>query len=129
MCIRDSEVPYPQALISQLTETGVTIHLSLAKTLELPGKKQFVEKIGGYTVLTTSMNYASAGELLIKRLMDILAGVLGCIATAVIFIFVAPAICISSPGPVFFAQERVGKNGKRFKMYKFRSKMCIRDRY
>ena len=121
LIVVSDEVPYPQALISQLTETGVTIHLSLAKTVELPGKKQFVEKIGGYTVLTTSMNYASTGELLIKRLMDIIAGVLGCIATAVIFVFVAPAICISSPGPVFFAQERVGKNGKRFKMYKFRS--------
>ena len=46
---------------------------------------------------------------------------MGCLLTAIIFIFVAPAIYISSPGPVFFAQERVGKNGKTFKMYKFRS--------
>lgn len=41
--------------------------------------------------------------------------------TGILFIFVAPAIYIASPGPIFFAQERVGKNGKRFKMYKFRS--------
>jgi len=34
---------------------------------------------------------------------------------------VAPAIYLSSPGPIFFAQERIGKNGKHFKMYKFRS--------
>ena len=121
LIVVSDEAPYPQKLINKLTETGVVIHLSLAKTVDLPGKKQFVEKIGGYTVLTTSMNYASAGELFVKRLMDILAGIVGCIATGIIFIFVAPAIYISSPGPIFFAQERVGKNGKRFKMYKFRS--------
>ena len=40
-------------------------------------KKKFVEKIGDYTVLTTSMNYATAGELLIKRLMDIVGGLVG----------------------------------------------------
>ncbi|HEI8472139.1 TPA: sugar transferase, partial [Enterococcus faecium] len=36
-------------------------------------------------------------------------------------IFVAPVIYIKSPGPIFFAQERIGQNGKTFKMYKFRS--------
>ena len=43
------------------------------------------------------------------------------VLTGIIFIFVAPMIYTQSPGPIFFAQERVGKNGKRFKMYKFRS--------
>ena len=53
-----SEVlPYPAELIEQLSETGVTIHLNLAKITSVPGKKQFVEKVGDYTVLTTSINY------------------------------------------------------------------------
>lgn len=114
-------VPYPKELIEQFTETGVTVHLNLAKVKSVPGKRQFVEKIGDYTVLTTSINYASTRALMVKRLMDIAGGLLGCLATAVLFIFVAPAIYIASPGPIFFTQERVGKNGKRFKMYKFRS--------
>lgn len=41
--------------------------------------------------------------------------------TLILCIFVGPAIYIASPGPIFFSQERVGKNGKKFKMYKFRS--------
>ena len=53
--------------------------------------------------------------------MDIAGGLVGCILTGIICIFVGPAIYIASPGPIFFAQERVGKNGKKFKMYKFRS--------
>lgn len=117
-----SEVlPYPSELIEQLTETGVTIHLNLAKITNVPGKKQFVEKVGNYTVLTTSINYASSKQLMLKRLMDIAGGLVGCILTGIICVFVGPPIYIASPGPIFFAQERVGKNGKKFKMYKFRS--------
>ena len=113
-----SEVlPYPSELIEQLTETGVTIHLNLAKITNVPGKKQFVEKVGNYTVLTTSINYASSKQLMLKRLMDIAGGLVGCILTGIICVFVGPAIYIASPGPIFFAQERVGKNGKKFKMY------------
>jgi len=121
LIVISEHVPYPQQLISQLAQTGVTVHLNLAKASDLPGRKQFVEKIGSYTVLTTSINCASGRQLLAKRAMDIAGGLVGCLLTGIIFIFVAPAIYISSPGPIFFTQERVGKNGKKFKMYKFRS--------
>ena len=121
LIVISDHVAYPQKLINQLAETGVTVHLNLAKASDLPGKKQFVEKVGNYTVLTTSINCASARQLLAKRIMDIAGGLVGCLLTGIIFIFVAPAIYIASPGPIFFAQERVGKNGKKFKMYKFRS--------
>ena len=53
--------------------------------------------------------------------MDILGGIVGCILTGIIFIFIAPIIYIQSPGPIFFKQKRVGQNGKQFYMYKFRS--------
>ena len=121
LIVTSGSVPYPKKLIEQFTETGVTVHLKLAKVQNVSGQKQFVEKIGPYTVLTTSINYASSKELMLKRLMDIAGGLVGCLITGILFIFVAPAIYIASPGPIFFAQERVGKNGKKFKMYKFRS--------
>ena len=53
--------------------------------------------------------------------MDICGGIVGCILTGIIFIFIAPAIYIQSPGPIFFKQKRIGQNGKHFYMYKFRS--------
>ena len=67
------------------------------------------------------MNYATTRQAFMKRFIDIAGGLVGCLICGVLFLFVAPAIYISSPGPIFFKQERIGKNGKHFKMYKFRS--------
>ena len=121
LIVLPEEIAYPNTLIEQLTLAGITVHMNLAKVVNSPGKKQFVEKIGDYTVLTTSINYASLNELFLKRVFDIICGLLGCILTLAICIFIGPAVYFASPGPIFFSQERVGKNGKKFKMYKFRS--------
>lgn len=56
-----------------------------------------------------------------KRLADIVGGLLGCIITLIVFIFLAPIIYLKSPGSIFFKQKRVAQNGKPFVMYKFRS--------
>ena len=56
-----------------------------------------------------------------KRLLDILGGIAGCILTGILYLLLAPRIKKESPGPVFFTQTRIGKNGKPFKLYKFRS--------
>lgn len=121
LIVLPKEIAYPNELIEQLTLAGITVHMNLAKVINSPGKKQFVEKIGDYTVLTTCINYPSLNEIFLKRLFDIICGLLGCILTLIITIFIGPIIYLNSPGPIFFSQERVGKNGKKFKMYKFRS--------
>ena len=56
-----------------------------------------------------------------KRGMDLIGSVFGLIVTSPLFAGIALAIKIDSPGPVFFVQERVGKNGRIFRMLKFRS--------
>ena len=53
--------------------------------------------------------------------MDILGGLVGCFFTLLLTIVVGPLIYIKSPGPIFFSQTRIGKNGRKFKIYKFRS--------
>ena len=118
--IPESE-PYPAKLLDKFIEMGVVVHMKLAKSQNLLGKKQFVEHLGTYTVLTTSINSVSRRQIILKRMLDILGGLAGCIITGILCIFVGPAIYIQSPGPIFFKQTRVGKNGKMFQMYKFRS--------
>lgn len=56
-----------------------------------------------------------------KRCFDIFFSLLGILSLLLVFLFVAIAIKCSSKGPVLFKQERVGKNGKHFKIWKFRS--------
>lgn len=111
----------PEETMNDFLKMGVTVHARLAETRNRKGRKQLLEEMGGYVVLTTSVNIASAGQLFLKRMMDLAGGLVGCLLTAVFLIFVGPAIYIQSPGPIFFSQVRVGRNGKRFKMYKFRS--------
>ncbi|HAZ9188425.1 TPA: sugar transferase [Enterococcus faecium] len=117
----DESVPYPKELIARCSEMGLAVHMNLTKVSDSTRGKQFIGRVGDYTVITSSINVMTMRQAFIKRTIDILAGIIGCIATGVVFIFVAPVIYIKSPGPIFFAQERIGQNGKTFKMYKFRS--------
>lgn len=108
-------------LMMELVDMGVVVHDNLFQNKELDKNRQIVEHVAGFTVLTTTLNYASSESLLCKRVLDILGGLFGCVLTGILFVFLAPLIYIQSPGPIFFKQERVGKNGKKFKIYKFRS--------
>ena len=114
-------LPYPTEMVDSLLNMGITVHYCSSALNENRWGTQEVEKIGNYKVLTNSLRIVSIRELAFKRAVDILGGIVGCILTGIIFIFVAPAIYIKSPGPIFFTQMRIGKNGKKFRMYKFRS--------
>lgn len=60
----------------------------------------------------------------VKRVIDIVGALVGLVITAILFIPIALAIKLNSPGPIFFGQIRCGWMGKRFRMWKFRS-MCV----
>ena len=113
-------VDIPKKIMKDCNRMGVVTHVQLAALNEL-GKNQVVEEIAGYMVLSSSINIVSSWQLLVKRLMDIAGGLVGCIFTGIIYIFIAPIMKVKSPGPVFFSQVRMGKNGKPFKIYKLRS--------
>ena len=106
--------------IDAFLQTGRTLHFDLDGLAEI-SSPAYVESFSGRTVITTSMKVVAPGKLFIKRLMDIAGGLVGIILTGIVSIFIVPAIKIADPGPAFFSQERIGKNGRRFKIYKFRS--------
>lgn len=111
----------PSKLMESLFNMGLTINYTISAISD--GKWQGTElrSLGPYRVISSSVSPASAGEMALKRVADIIGGLFGCIITLIVFIFLAPAIYIKSPGPIFFSQNRIGRNGKPFKMYKFRS--------
>jgi exopolysaccharide biosynthesis polyprenyl glycosylphosphotransferase len=67
-----------------------------------------------------SANFNATG-LLYKRILDIIGGTIGAIFFLFMYPFVAIAIKLDSPGPVIFRQKRMGRNGRIFYLYKFRS--------
>ena len=71
--------------------------------------------------LTIGAHNFNATGLLYKRLLDITGGLVGTILLLLMFPFVAAAIKLDSPGSIIFKQLRVGQNGRKFNLYKFRS--------
>ncbi len=99
---------------------GLTAHLCLDFEMDRQTQK-IIEKYCGYYVLTESPRIATQRQMMMKRLMDIVGGLVGLLLTAILTILVGPLIFVSDPGPIFYSQVRKGKNGRDFRMYKFRS--------
>ena len=65
------EIPLPKDMMNHFIEMGVTVHLKLIEMSKLEGEVQRVERLGSYTVLTSSINMATWKEVFYKRAMDI----------------------------------------------------------
>lgn len=107
-------------IIMDFEAMGITCHYNVEmEELDLTGKT--AGKFAGFAVMTFSLQYLDYRRVLIKRIIDIVGAVVGLLITAVIYPFVALAIKLDSKGPALFGQVRIGKNGRRIKIYKFRS--------
>lgn len=107
-------------LIEAFSEMGIdsliTIDSFAIETLETK-----LEDFGTTNVIRLSPRIFTDGELLLKRLMDIAGALVGCFICLIFGLIVAPLIFLEDPGPIIFKQKRVGRNGKFFYIYKFRS--------
>lgn len=124
-----STTPHPLILgvIHQCQEMKVDVSI-VPRFFEALSPRVEIEDIEGLPVMSLP-RYARHGRPMraSKRLMDLLVSSLAVILLSPILILTAISIKLDSTGPVFFTQERMGKNHKRFRMYKFRSMLVGSD--
>ena len=108
-------------LVMNLEDMGITVHIRIEVLDGFDGYSTSLGTIGNIPVVTFANREFDYKELAVKRLMDIVGSLVGMLIMLVAMIFVVPAIKLESKGPVFFKQKRVGKNGRYFYIYKFRS--------
>ena len=80
-----------------------------------------VEDFDGMPVVLVTESPEQGWNAVIKRAFDLACSGLGLVLLSPVLLLLAILVRLDSPGPVFYAQERVGLNGRRFRMYKFRS--------
>lgn len=107
--------------ILEFEKMGITVYLNINILENFEGFDKQVAMYGPFPVISFSAKTFEQNKMVIKRIIDICGALVGLFFTAIVTIFIAPAILIESPGPLFFKQKRVGKNGRYFYMYKFRS--------
>ncbi len=112
-------------LLDLCNSLGVTVKLT-SELFNIVTKKVSTEKYAGIPVLGVSPHYNNSLSLKIKRTVDIILSLTGIILLSPVFIIIAILVKLSSKGPILFQQDRIGKDGKVFKFYKFRS-MTVED--
>jgi exopolysaccharide biosynthesis polyprenyl glycosylphosphotransferase len=108
-------------------EYGVKVSV-LPNILQVVGSSVEFDEIHGTTMLGVRSFGLSRSSQLLKRAFDLVSGLLVTVVFAPLLAAIALAIKLDSRGPVLFAQTRVGQDGLRFRMYKFRTMFDGADR-
>lgn len=116
----DRTQPLLQPLISMCEEQGTMLRV-VASLAVLDWSRAAIDTLAGQPVLTISSGPPDTLRLVVKRLIDLTAAAVGLVLFLPLFVGIAIAIKLDSTGPVFFAQDRVGLNRRRFKALKFRT--------
>jgi exopolysaccharide biosynthesis polyprenyl glycosylphosphotransferase len=107
---------------------GLGVRVSvLPRVLEVLGSSVEFDDIHGMPMLGIRSFGLSRSSQLVKRLTDLIAAGLGLIAVAPLMLIIAIAVKLDSRGPVFFRQDRVGRDGHHFGLVKFRSMVVGAD--
>lgn len=113
-------------IAEEIESMGVIVHINLPTLEKLVDNSEFdnVEctMVAGHPTATLSAaRQLPLSATFLKRFVDIIGGLIGCIVSLPIILIVAVPLLLESPGPLIFKQPRVGKNGRVFNIYKLRS--------
>lgn len=114
----------PDDVFERVIDLSFAAHcrvLALPKALQANALKPKFITAGGRPFIELSATSLAAWQLVLKRAMDILVALTGLLVLAPVFAVTALAIRVDSRGPVLFRQTRVGRAGRPFRIYKFRS--------
>ncbi len=114
---RDSNVHYSD-LICELQNMGVTSHVFIQESVLANGYHTY-NQFGDYSVVTYGEENGNLGAELVIRVLDFLMGVVGSVFCLAMGLVVAIVTACTTKGPVWLKYNRVGKNGKRFSIYRF----------
>jgi len=109
--------------IDLANEFGKNIRFLFKSNSIFTKTKPVVSFVDKYPTLLFTQKNIIENHAATKRTVDILAGLVGSLITLLLLIVIGPIIKLSSKGPIFFKQLRVGSNGRNFYIYKFRT-MC-----
>src|SRR5262245_48071710 len=107
-------------VVSLCEEQGVTVRV-LSSLVDLILARAQLDEIDGRPVITIFSGPPDSLLLAAKRVIDVTVSAAALVLSAPICLLLALVIKLDSPGPVVFAQERVGLGGRRFRFYKFRT--------
>jgi exopolysaccharide biosynthesis polyprenyl glycosylphosphotransferase len=109
-----------QKIVQKAEEQGIVIrHLSQLFDTKIASLR--TETVGDFPFFTMTSGPQDGWQYLAKRVMDITLSFILLVITSPLFILVSVIIKLTSPGPVFFIQERIGYNKRIFHLYKFRT--------
>lgn len=107
-------------LVSTLDAVGVKVSV-LPRLLEVVGSSVEFDDLHGVTVMGVRRFALTRSSIAVKRAFDLIGALICLLAMAPVMIAVAIAIKLDSRGPVFFRQQRVGRHGQHFGLFKFRT--------
>lgn len=120
-------IPDVDKIAQACEEEGVKLCL-MADVFDVHAARTRLVTLGPIPLLTLEPVAQGEGKLFVKRLMDLAFAALMVLLLLPVVGFIALAIKLDSPGPIFFAQERVGLHKRRFRMLKFRTMVAGADR-
>jgi exopolysaccharide biosynthesis polyprenyl glycosylphosphotransferase len=115
-----NKLAHLQYILETSEEVGVTVKI-ISNFFNLVVAKSRMDNLDGLPILTYSTTPSNLSLLYLKRLFDFIFSLINLVLFAPVLIVTSILIRLSSPGPVFFVQDRCGLNGRRFKMLKFRT--------